>query len=300
MRSGCDVDSGCDLLPRKLGVASDEFAVACAQGLAAAGDIVEKQGHFARDFHLGVETGAFEFLRTIEQRFSERKGIVESAQKDRGNQAMETNVERIDENDSAACEQARHEPAESRAEGFARRIGFVQRTRNFVGARALQGLSGSADERLDGFAKRDFAHALADIFVASGQVVARQAVARHPGRVIHLGEVVVLGGEPEDGHGIDAAARGFFRDAHRGDRFIKGVRWAGEKPYLLARDDRNRAGSQPIEISRGSGIDFVLRREARVLFAQHVDHGFPHARIEANFTRGCIDACSGWRMRVIF
>ena len=110
---------------------------------------------------------------------------------------------------------------------------------------------------------------------------------------------MIFGGEPENRHGIDAAARGFLGDANRRDRFVEGVGGAGEKSYLLAGDDCDGSGGQAIEIPHGGGIDFVSGHEARVLFAQHFDYRFSDAGIEADFVRGSVNARGGWRMRVI-
>ena len=180
-------DRGGDLLARKLRIAREEFAVAAAQRLAAAVDIVEKQRGLARDLHLCVKAGAFEFFRAREQRVGERAGFIERAEEDGSDDAMEANVERVDEDDSAAREQARQQFAERRAVRFARGIRFVKRAGDILGSGPLQRLCCGPNQCLYGLAERDFADALARVRIESGQIVAREAVARDPGGMIDLG-----------------------------------------------------------------------------------------------------------------
>ncbi len=65
--------------------------------------------------------------------------------------------------------------------------------------------------------------------------------AKHPG-VIHFGEIVILGGQPEHGHRRDALIAELPRHVRRRHGLINGVRRAGKQSDLLAGDDGHGAG----------------------------------------------------------
>ena len=94
--------------------------------------------------------------------------------------------------------------------------------------------------------------------------------------MVDLGEVVILGGEPEDGHGGNAAGIEVGGEARGGERFIDGVTRAGEQPDLLSGDDGYGGGLR-------EQID--LRRRA-VLFTESGDDSSAAMRGEIDLTRG--------------
>ena len=78
----------------------------------------------------------------------------------------------------------------------------------------------------------------------------------HPG-VVHFGEVVILGGQPEHGDRRNALRAERFGQLYRAERFVDGVCRAGEQAHLLARHhgDRARLGK------------LAKRRAVRILLA---------------------------------
>ena len=76
--------------------------------------------------------------------------------------------------------------------------------------------------------------------------------------VIDFGEIVVLGGEPEDGNSVDAFGRETLGKAHGGERFVNGVGRTGEKTNLLSSDYGDCSGA----------AQAVEQRTVAVLFAQ--------------------------------
>ena len=97
----------------------------------------------------------------------------------------------------------------------------------------------------------------------------------YPG-VVDLGEIVILGGQPEDGHRGNAVARTATRQLHRVQHFVNGVRRAGKQPDLLAGDHRHGSGlRQPIE-----------RGTRRILHSQRVDSARRAAPAESRILAG--------------
>jgi len=70
------------------------------------------------------------------------------------------------------------------------------------------------------------------------------------GNVVHLGQIMVVGREPENRDRVDSGGSGFFREFDRRQRFVDGEHGSAEKPDLLAGDDRGRAFAQSVEIGQ--------------------------------------------------
>ncbi len=86
------------------------------------------------------------------------------------------------------------------------------------------------------------------------ELVVVQAFGRDPRGVIDLFEVVILGGEPENGNGVDSLPREFGRKTRGSDRFVDAVGGAAEEAHLLAGDDGDRTVCEAVEIfERGVG-----------------------------------------------
>ncbi len=212
---------------------------------------------------------------------------------------METGIERVKEDDAASGKQSGHQLSERRAVGFASRIGFAERAGEDFGERAFERLRRGGYERLDRIAEDNFSDVAAGVLLICGQFVAGDAVARVPKRMIDLGEIVILGREPENRNGVDAAARGFLRAADGRESLVKGVRGTGKETDLLAGHDRDGAGGETVEIVRGRGIELASRSESLVLLAQNFHDASARGGIEAYFMCGGINTGSGGRMRVI-
>src|SRR6202041_3398963 len=198
---------GVELRAREFGVPGKEFPVAAAKRLPAAVNFVEQKRGFVRDLHLVVETGGFELLRTCEQTFAERIRIVESSKEKGPREAMKPGVERIDEDDSPAGKKPSHELAERRTERLTLRVGLTQRDRAPVGVGAFRRPGGGFTPGSDPGPGNSSAEVAPCVFRFRGQLVADQSVTRIPKGMIDLGEVVILGREPENRNRVDAATR---------------------------------------------------------------------------------------------
>ena len=67
-----------------------------------------------------------------------------------------------------------------------------------------------------------------------------ELVVEHPG-LIDFGEVVIFGGEPEDGHGGSAGSGELAGSLNGGERLVQGVNRTGEQTNLLAGEDGDGA-----------------------------------------------------------
>ena len=72
--------------------------------------------------------------------------------------------------------------------------------------------------------------------------------------VIDFGEVVILGGEPEDGDGADARFGEAAGEADGGEGLVEGVGGAGEEADLLAGDDGDGVGEFELGDGRGFSV----------------------------------------------
>ena len=111
--------------------------------------------------------------------------------------------------------------------------------------------------------------------------------------VVDLREVVILGGEPEHGHGRSASASQFLGATHRRERLVERECGTAEQSHLLARSDDDGLGrGQPIEVfERG-------RAAVTVLPVQFVDQRLPALRVEPNVPRRFAGRLQRRRVRI--
>ena len=117
--------------------------------------------------------------------------------------------------------------------------------------------------------------------------------------MIDFGEVVIFGGEPEDGNGIDAFARKFLCAGGGSDRFVETVGRPGEEAYLLAGYDGDGAFCEAIEIARDFFIEVRAAGEALILFAQDFDDALADLWVKFDFLGRGGDSGKGGRVREI-
>ena len=60
--------------------------------------------------------------------------------------------------------------------------------------------------------------------------------------MIHFGEVVIFGGEPEDRNSVGAFLCDCVGPSQRCDRFVDAVGWTRKETDLLAGENRDRPG----------------------------------------------------------
>ena len=89
--------------------------------------------------------------------------------------------------------------------------------------------------------------------------------------MIHFGEVMILGGEPENWNRVRSLCRQFARHMNRRQRLINAVRRSAKQSDLLSRDNGDRAVAKPVEIAERLGI----AAEDSVLRAKHIHNGAP-------------------------
>ena len=119
-----------------------------------------------------------------------------------------------------------------------------------------------------------------------GEFETCEAFARVPVGMIYFGEIVIFGGEPEDRNCVGAFLCDCVGPTERGDRFVDAVGRAGKEADLLARDDRDGACGEAIEILGGFRRKLGARGETRILFAQNFYDRAASFRVETNFFGG--------------
>ena len=155
---------------------------------------------------------------------------------------LERGQHRVDQERRARAEQADHELAERLAEAGVGPIGGLEQT---PGVAAV----GAADRcaRRTSNAVASAGPSVRMPTGSSGDGSAPSATSRGPvgaeqPRVRHLGEVVVLGGDPERRHRFAAGALETLGDQRRPGHLGQGVERTAEESRLLAGDDDQRVG----------------------------------------------------------
>src|SRR6266478_8098920 len=92
-------------------------------------------------------------------------------------------------------------------------------------------------------------------------------------------EVVIFGGHPENGDGVDSLLGQVFCDAYSSDGLVHGVAGAAKEPDLLTGDDGDRAFFQAVEIGAGRWAG----TKQLILLAEN---------------RGDFNAAFGWKLQV--
>jgi len=253
-------------------IAGDEAGIATAGGGAkgkALAIVVEEEERAAfKDLHLGVVTGAVELASTSEEIGGQRGVVFEGATVNGRGEAMEARVERVEENQAVVSKEAGEKFAEGAAESFVRAVGVLKGVGDEIGGGTVERRNGLSDEGGDGVAQANFADALAGR-AGGSEFEAREIRAGEPPGMVNFGEVVVFGGEPEDGDGVVATRSEIGGEADDGERFVETVGGAGEEADLLPGDDGDGAGSEAVEI-------VLCGRAAaatEVLFAEDFDNG---------------------------
>ena len=73
------------------------------------------------------------------------------------------------------------------------------------------------------------------------------------GNVIHFGEIVIVGGQPENRNRVDAGCRRFLRKFYCGKRFVDGEHRSAEKSDLSAGHDRGRTVPKALQVRESCG-----------------------------------------------
>ena len=86
-----------------------------------------------------------------------------------------------------------------------------------------------------------------DALTGRGQSL-RKTILRGNRNVIDLGQVMVVGSEPEYRHGVNSSAARLFGQLHCGQGLIDGEGRSTEEAYLLPRQNRCRTTPQALDI----------------------------------------------------
>src|SRR5579864_1968835 len=121
-----------------------------------------------------------------------------------------------------------------------------------------------------------------------------EATALREKEVIYFREVVILGGEPENGDRVYPALCQFARDVNRRERFVDAERRAAKQTDLLAGHHRHRAIPQAVEIVRRR----VVSAQDAVLISQDIDDRAPNRVINTQLARRMVNASHTRRMNV--
>jgi hypothetical protein len=123
-------------------------------------------------------------------------------------------------------------------------------------------------------------------------------VASIPIAMIHFGEIVIFGGKPEYGDGVDALFCDLFGAADGRKRLINAIGWPGEESHLLPGNDGDGPCGQPVQIAGRFRAELASRKR-RVFLAQYGYKRAPRRWFEANLTRCRSYTGKGRRMGVI-
>ena len=129
-----------------------------------------------------------------------------------------------------------------------------------------------------------------------GEFETSETFACVPVGMVHFGEIVIFGGEPEDRNRVGALLCDCVRPTERGDRFIDAVGGTRKEADLLARNDRDCACGETIEIPGCFGRKLRAVGEARILFAQDFYDCAASFRVETDFLAAARipDSVGGW------
>src|SRR5205814_2633422 len=96
--------------------------------------------------------------------------------------------------------------------------------------------------------------------------------------VIDFGQIMILGGEPENWDRINPAGGSFIREFDGSQGFVDRKHWPAEQPHLLSRQHGASAGAEASDIfQRAAG-----RTPIFVLTRQNVRHALTAMRIVLN------------------
>ena len=215
-------------------------AGAAAQGDAAAALEQQEQRAVGLEEDLGVVAGGAQFRATRQESFGERIGIIESLRQQGRGGGTDSGVEGIEEDQVEAAEQRGEERAKSIAQGAAGLVGgghFVEDAGGEGEAveKSLQLVDGDRFEfqGTDGLA--------GETTRVRGEPVRLVGGVEDPA-MVGLGEVVILGSHPENGHGGNAGGGELAGEFDGGEGLIEGVAGTAEEADLLAGDDGDGGG----------------------------------------------------------
>lgn len=123
---------------------------------------------------------------------------------------------------------------------------------------ALEARAQAIERRIDDL---DAAHRLAGAaFALAVQAYGVLAGVEHPG-VVDLVEIVILGGQPEDGHGAHATVAQLAGELGGGERLVDRIGRTGEEAHLLAGDDGH--GVRQLQLRQRGGLTVGFAQRCR-------------------------------------
>ena len=179
---------------------------------------------------------------------------------------MQSRIERIHQDQALLRKQARKQFAKRAAVGFFRFVTLGQILREQVAAVFRQKVFRFPGQSFSRGTQQNPSYGLS-FFIPVRQLEARQFPRIKPACVAHLFEVVVLGGHPENRHGVDSIPGQLLRNPDCRQRLVHGIRRPAKQSHLLSRDNGNRSLCQPFEIrlrlGTGSQVHVLLAKNPR-------------------------------------
>ncbi len=167
-------------------------------------------------------------------------------------EVMEISVGGIEQDDAPILKQPRKEQGKRTAQTFTRTIRLAQPGRNFG---ISQQPGGALDyvlnlrPELDGPHGR-IGHAVTFKCVAFHREWFRKAARGEQRYLVDLGQIVVLGRQPEDRNAVHSVRRRLFRQFDRRQRFEDRKQRPAEETDLLPRNRRQRSAPEPVKVGQ--------------------------------------------------
>jgi hypothetical protein len=217
---------------------------------ALAGRLVEQEEERGTrlDEDLGVVLLVLELVGAGEQGFFELFGALDGCAQGGSAEGVEGAAGGVHDDEALVGEELRHEPGEGAAESGA---GSVEGAKLIADRSVAEKLAGAVERGLDARAEDDAADGDRDRGAEAGGEGFDRCFGEEV-KLIDLGEVVVFGGEPEDGDVVDAGCGGGVRGAGDCGRGLEQSKErAAEEADLLAGDDGAGSMAQLLHVGEG-------------------------------------------------
>ena len=182
----------------------------------------------------------FELAVAVEQLLLQLVALAQSLAEEWRRHAPHRFIQGIDEEQAELGEQPLEQSLKGRAEGGAGLVRFSDHSRYLVAVRKWRK---DFAQRIDRRRRnRDSAHRMLGSIHSVHAERDRPMIGAKYEAVVHFGEIVVLGSQPEHRHCRNALLGELRRQPGGRQRLVNRIGGAGEQTYLLARDHRDGSG----------------------------------------------------------
>ena len=227
-----------------------ELAIGTMNGDASAIDHGEQRSGLAGHLHLLVIVCRLQFAVAREYGLVEFGGARDGVNKERRGNGVQFGVGGIEQNEPMLSKNAGVELGVRVRERLAFGITLAQ----IIGSqRVAQQCGGCGNRVVHTFSEAD-GRDRRSLDTPRGSGKGRELqIGREQQRLIHFGQVVVLAGQPEDRHTVDAERLDLLRQGQRRSHFEERQQRSAEQSYLLAGDDGEGAVAQAFDIAQRDG-----------------------------------------------